>query len=165
MAKTDLTAERLRELLHYDPDTGVFRWVAARPNCRSGEQAGCTRENGHVIICLDGKLYYAHRLAWLYVHGAWPSKLIDHINGNRSDNRIQNLRDVEPSVNAQNIRQAFKTNASGVLGASLFKRTGRYVAMIRIDGKKRYLGYFDTAEEAHAAYLAAKRKHHQGCTI
>lgn len=86
-----LTVERLRELLDYDPETGVFRWKEPRRKCRVGEVAGSLRKDGYVKIQVDGRFYQAHRLAWLCVYGVWPSA-IDHIDGNRANNAIANLR-------------------------------------------------------------------------
>lgn len=107
----------------------------------------------------------AHRLAWLYVHGRWPDGLIDHKNGDRADNRFDNLRDVAHRVNMQNLRKAFVSSKTGLLGASPLK-DGRFGAFIKRDGKSKNLGTFDTPELAHAAYVAAKRViHHEGNTL
>lgn len=112
-----------------------------------------------------GKAYRAARLAWFYVHGAWPKHHIDHINGNRLDNRIANLRDIPRQANNQNIHRSFKTNKTGFLGVDLDKRSNRYRASIRHNGSNRTLGRFDTPEEAHEVYLNAKRLLHEGCTL
>ena len=107
--------------------------------------------------------YYIHRIAWLYVYGCWPNNHIDHINGNPDDNSIENLRDVSRKVNLQNMRKATKSSKTGILGVS--ESAGRFRASIRIDGKAKYLGSFDDAKTAHAAYIDAKRKYHEGCTL
>lgn len=160
-----LTAEQVRHVLDYNPDTGVFHWTD-----NASYQARCreigTKNNGYVVIRVNNKRYKAHRLAWLYVHGKWPDNDIDHINGVRDDNRISNLRDVSRSVNSQNERKARPNNKScGLLGATWHKRTKRWRAQICIQGKKKHLGYYKTPEQAHAAYLEAKRQQHEGCTI
>ena len=113
---------------------------------------------------IDEREYSAHRLAWLYVHGAWPTGQIDHINGDRGDNRISNLRDVTPALNTQNQRRAARSNkSSGLLGVTANR--GRWLAQISIGGKSRNLGRYATPEEAHAVYVAAKRVLHAGCTL
>lgn len=161
-----LTAERLRELVEYDPKTGVFvRRVVLSNVVKVGDVAGSKSvKTGHYFIWVEGKRYGAHRLAWLYMTGTWPKKNIDHINGDGSDNRWCNLRDVAQSVNLQNIRSANKRNTSGLLGAH-DHGDGKYTSQIQVDGKRRYLGIFSTAAEAHKAYVTAKRVLHVGCTI
>jgi hypothetical protein len=164
MAESDLTAEQLRELLSYDRETGIFRWNVANKRVRIGSDAGHLHPSGYRRIGIYRRVYSAHRLAWLYVHGAFPLGDIDHINGARDDNRIANLRDVPHAVNMQNLRTAPRTNIeSGLLGVST--SLGRWKAQIRLNGSRMYLGTFSTPEEAHAAYLEAKRLLHLGCTI
>lgn len=160
MAKADLSADRLRELLQYNPDTGHF-------TNRSGRQVGfLVPPKNYMRILVDGRQWLAHRLAWLYVHGRWPHEQIDHINGVKTDNRLVNLREVSPEVNMQNVRGPKKNNKyAGLLGAHWDSRHGRWVSQLSIKGKNRYLGRFDTPEQAHAAYIAAKRRLHEGCTI
>lgn len=160
-----LTAERLREVLNYNPQTGIFtRLVRTAQRVQVGDTAGCKAQRGCLLIMIDCRLYQAHRLVWLYVHGVWPTNHIDHLDGNPANNRIENLRDVSHSVNMQNIRKAKSSNKStGMLGS--YRIGKRFQAKIVIDGKVRHIGMFDTPELAHAAYLAAKRLHHHGCTI
>lgn len=166
MATTDLTAQRLRELLHYDPDTGVFLWRRTGKGIRADRLAGCQDGKGYLVIMIDGKMLRAHRLAWLYVHGAWPTHQIDHANGKRADNRIGNLREATAGENHQNQRRPMGHNKSSkLIGASWCKARGLWQSSIRFDGKAHFLGRFETAEMAHAAYLEAKRKHHRFCTI
>lgn len=159
-----LTADRLREVLRYDPETGVFTWLVCMSNARSGAVAGGVRADGYWRIGVDKIVYLAHRLAWLYVNGEWPSNQIDHIDGSRSNNRINNLRDVSNDVNQQNRRWARSDNiSSGLIGVGM--KRGKWRARIQVGGVLRQIGTFDTPEEAHAAYLDAKRRLHVGCTI
>lgn len=158
-----LTYERLKELLEYDPNTGLFYWRFSRRGVKAGSQAGYLDEKGYVRITLDRIAYKAHRLAWLYIHGEWPAGDIDHVLGDRSDNRIDKLRDASRSINIQNQRSAHKRNKLGILG--VIEINGKYRATIMIDGKNKTIGTYDTPEEASEAYLDAKRKHHQGSTI
>ena len=159
-----LTPKRLREILHYDSTTGVFTWAVRTSNCINvGEIAGALQNKSYWHIRADGGSYQAHRLAWLYIYDEWPKGEIDHIDGNRLNNRIANLRDVSNIVNQQNQRRAQRHNKTGFLGVS--PHLGKFHASIRIDGKKTHLGSFDSPELAHAAYVNAKRVHHEGCTI
>lgn len=165
MAKADLTAARLRELFQYSEDTGQFiRLIGVRGmGGHVGAICGSPDRKGHIYMCVAGARYAAHRLAWLYVKGVWPSDQIDHINGEKADNRICNLRLATTATNTQNQRRARSDSLSGVLGVSA--KGNRFRAGIKIDGKQTFLGSFATSDEAHAAYLAAKRSHHAGCTI
>lgn len=159
-----MTANELRELLDYDPTTGVFIWKVSTINHkRVGKIAGTVlrdSRHGYRYIIIAGKHYKGSRLAWLYITGRWPTGQIDHKNGVRDDDRFQNLRDVSAAVNQQNQRRAQRHNVTGFLGVSPVG--DRFRATIRIDGKKCWLGSFDTAVEAHAAYVKAKRVHHPG---
>jgi hypothetical protein len=163
-ARPEFSVERLRSLLSYNRETGSLAWVGdVRNGVSAGDVAGHVDRSGYRRIVIDGALYAAHRLAWLHVHGEWPKGQVDHINGNRDDNRFVNLRDVSNSVNAQNKRGARKDNVTGLLGVS--RRPHGYEARITLEGKTRWLGLFDSAEEAHAAYLREKREIHEGCSI
>lgn len=160
MAKTDLTAQRLRELLDYNPDTGVFRWRNPRGKAVNKPSAGSSDSSGYTKIGIAGRDYRAHRLVWLYVHGVWPDGQVDHMDGNPGNNAIGNLRDVPQTVNQHNQRTAHTNNGHGFMGAS---RNGKkWKARILVDGVRRYLGVFDTPEAAHTAYLSAKRDQHSG---
>lgn len=171
MANKSLTAEKLRTLVEYDESTGLFTWKyvdGARPcvnSRKAGKTAGSLHSEGYLTINIDRRNLYAHRLAWLYFYGEWPRGIIDHINGNRRDNRISNLRDTTRSVNVQNYRSAAKNSKSGLLGAYYHKKSGKFKPEITISGVRLRLGVFDTAEAAHDAYIKAKRSHHPGCTI
>lgn len=162
--RDDLTQERLRYLLSYDATTGVFtRRLTVCGNAKAGSEAGTIGRRGYRLIMVDLVLYRAGRLAWLYVHGQHPSGYIDHIDGDRTNNRIENLRDISPRTNSENQRRAKVTNKVGLLGVTSSGR--KFLASIQVQGKPMRLGLFPTAELAHSAYLAAKREHHQGCTI
>lgn len=169
MSKADLTAEQARKLLAYDPETGQLTWrVNYGKRRHAGKRAGCVRGDGRHVVRVYDYLYYVHRIIWLLEYGVWPAGHIDHMNGNPMDNRLMNLRDVPRHVNAQNQRKARRTSKTGLLGASPAGcpgEIGRYVAFIGWQGGRKNLGYFDTPEEAHAAYVAAKRQLHIGCTI
>jgi hypothetical protein len=163
-AKRPLPAERLRELLHYDPETGVFTNRVNRGNRgKAGDVTGTDRGNGYIVMGVEGAVYYAHRLAWLYVTGEWPTLEIDHKDGNPSNNKFTNLRDVSDTVNYQNKRRAKSNSRTGVLGVS--RHRDKFIAWICVNGKRVYLGVHPTADAASAAYLAHKRTHHEGCMI
>lgn len=159
MAAQDVTADELRARFSYDPETGLFT------SRKTGAVVGRRFEYGYIMICIRRRAVRAHRMAWLYVTGSMPKGEIDHIDGTRDNNRFANLRDVPNIVNQQNIVRAMRTSTSRVLGAFYDKQTGRYRSTIRINGRNKHLGRFATAEEAHAAYVAAKRAHHAGCTL
>lgn len=156
-----MNQQELKALLHYDPPTGVFRWrYAPKRGMQPWDVAG-SAERGYIRIQAGGKLHRAHRLAWLYVYGEWPSSELDHINRNRADNRIENLRLADRSLNMQNGGKR-TDNKSGYVGVSLSKWAKRWQAQIKTNGKNAHLGYYDTPELAHQAYLAAKANHHTG---
>jgi hypothetical protein len=159
-----LTAQRLREVVSYDTSTGVFtRLARTAQRHQVGDRADLPCAGGYRRIAVDSIKVQAHRAAWLYVHGEFPSGQIDHINGDRADNRLANLRDVAPGVNSQNQRKARKDNGSGFLGVT--PHQGKWRPRVQLNGKPHYAGMYDTPEEAHAAYVALKRKLHEGCTI
>jgi hypothetical protein len=163
MSKYNFTAEQLREVVEYYPDTGYFFSKARRGNQAAFCRCGTLHKNGYRLISVFGTRVWEHRLVWFYIHGEWPKHHIDHINGNPSDNRIENLRDVTRSVNLQNRQGPTKANKSGFLG--VIARGNKWRARIKVGGKGKYIGTFDTKELAHSAYLAYKRLHHDGCSI
>lgn len=155
-----LTLARLRELLHYDPDTGIFTRVKRCGRMKAGAIAGTKHKDGRVIICIDCVLYKAHRLAWLYVYGKWPDGEIDHKDTNGFHNWIDNLRLATHSQNGQNKRRALSNSKSGILGVRWHLHTKKWSACISVNGKQRHIGLFATAEEACAAHLAEKKRAH-----
>jgi hypothetical protein len=152
--------ERVRELLKYDAETGIFTWKVHRAsNAMPGMVAGRRERDGYRRIAVDGVWCRAHRLAWLYVHGQWPREHIDHINGIRDDNAIANLRE---ATNAQNLCNRGRTsrNKSGFKGVHWHGGAGQWTAQIRINGQPRHLGYFADPEAAHRAYVEAADRLH-----
>ena len=164
-----LTQERLKELLHYDPETGAFTRAVSRHGGRhkAGVLVGCPTAKGYLRVRIEGELHYLHRLAFLYVTGAWPEGVVDHLDGNNQNNRWGNLRDVPQRVNAENHRRARCDSRSKLIGAFPCSRstTGRHYSKIVVRGKVHLLGNYATAEEAHAAYVKAKRELHEGNTL
>ncbi len=161
--REDLTADLARHIFDYDLATGVFRWrVKPARRIRAGSVAGNEKE-GRVILKINGIPFRAHRVAWLYVTGSWPEFEIDHIDTNSLNNAFGNLRDVSRAVNQQNLRKALRTNKCGELGVS--EKPWGYMARIYANKRQIYLGMFRTSEEAHQAYLDAKRKLHKGNTL
>ena len=159
----DITVELLRGLLDYDPDTGIFCWRVSRGNrIKVGAAAGTVSSNSYAVIKINGMPFKAHRLAWLHFHGVWPEHQIDHIDENKSNNRISNLRDVPQSMNQHNAIKPRKDGTSGYRGVSWDKGKSRWRAQIEVNGQKQYIGLFDTPKAAHAAYLAAKLRLHPG---
>ncbi len=168
MATDYLTAEELRKVLRYDEQAGMFRWrVTSSNRAVSGAVAGHADRSGYVSIRVRGRLHLAHRLAWLFVFGVWPTGMLDHINGVKSDNRIANLRECSNRTNTENARKPRPNGCTGFLGVTMDKRlkSRPFIAQITADGRRMHIGCFESAEAAHAAYLVAKRRLHRGCTI
>jgi hypothetical protein len=154
-----MNADLLKERLSYDPATGLFTWL--KSNSKKpivGTVAGTLHDRGYIRININKKLYYAHRLAWLYVHGEVPTHEIDHIDRDTSNNRIANLRIATHAENSANTPKR-RTSTSGFKGA--YRHQGRWMATIKCNGKQIYLGVFDAAEEAYAAYLGAAKMYHK----
>ena len=157
-----ITAEKLREVLRYDHATGEFWWLV-RPSTRvdMSKPAGTVlKDNGYRRIVIFQKRYRAHRLVWLYVYGKWPADQVDHINGDRLDNRLINLREATNTENSHNVGLKIN-NTSGYKGVCWHTATNKWVARIKINGKRKYLGLFTHAEEAHAAYCEAADIYHK----
>lgn len=148
-----LTAQRLREVLDYDPQSGVFTWRISN-NGRQGQRAGSINTGGHRQIEIGGRSYVAHRLAWLHVHGEWPSLQLDHKNGQKDDNRLVNLRPATGSQNCANAKRR-RDNTSGLKGVSWHPRQRKWIARLGVDGRIRHLGCFEDKAEAHEAYIRA----------
>lgn len=165
MAKAaHIDIEAASRLLHYNSENGVLTWTRSTGKAKAGTAAGCLSQYGYIKVTVCGKTYLAHRVAWALHFMTQPPCIIDHINGNKTDNRICNLRNGEDAINQQNQRSAHSRNkTSRLLGVSMFH--GRWRAKIYHKGRYIFLGYHPTAEAAHAAYLEAKRKIHQGCEI
>ncbi len=160
MSDKDLTAERLREVLDYCPETGVFsRRAKHTVSKKDWMVAGCINDGGYLRIRVDGKAYPGHRLAWMYVYGELPSGELDHINRNRADNRIANLRLVTGSENKQN-RSIQRNNKSGYRGVHWQARDQRWQAQIQVNGKIRHIGSYKTPEDAYAAYCSKAAELH-----
>lgn len=154
-----LTQEELKQKLNYDSDTGIFTWIK-----RNGRRSGCPTKLGYLQIVINKRHYYAHRLAWLYIHGVWP-RVIDHINHNPSDNRISNLRSGTQSQNLENKIHPQSNNSTGILGIHFHHHSGLWVSRLQKHGKVIHYSYHKTKELAQIAYLKAKRELHEFCTI
>ena len=172
-----IIAEMVRQLLDYNPDTGIFIWrkrpismfsdgkQTAEHNCAiwngkwSGNKAGVLMESGYIKIVINRKPYRAHRLAWVYIYGVWP-KEIDHINGDRADNRIENLRVVTKSQNQMNRKALSRPTASGVKGVTFHSKTGKWRTRIMVGKKMISLGLYATVEEAASVRRKAAEKYH-----
>lgn len=161
----ELTADLLRSQYLYCAATGLFTRKTTHNIFKVGSVAGSVNSVGYVMLVLGRKKYAAHRLVFLYVHGVMPAEQVDHINGIKNDNRLVNLRCVSPSVNNQNRIVVRSDNSSGAMGVSRCSGGEKWRARIMLHGKETSLGRFDTKAEASMAYLKAKRKMHEGCTI
>lgn len=159
-----LTQERLIELFVYDKETGVFKRKVPRGNQTVGDMPGTKNHpSGRRYMRVDGNTYFSYRLAWLYVYGVFPNGEIDHIDGNKKNDSIYNLRDATRKINAENKKVAMANNKSGYLGVN--KRGSRYRARIRVNGKLICIGNFSTPVEAHEAYMEKKKMLHPGLSI
>lgn len=167
MTKQILTQELLKELLHYNHNTGIFTWIkTVNSRAIAGSKAGSKRKDGRIKINVNSVTYYAYRLAWLYMTGNFPKDQIDHINCNPSDNRFLNLRESTNAQNNQNKNKPISTNkTSKYIGVSFNKKMNKYVAQICKNRKSHRLGFFETQESAYTAYVKAKRELHEFCTI
>lgn len=167
MTMTNLTAELARQHFAYDEQTGVLTWREPRAQrVKVGDVAGAITGQGYRETKFAGRTYSVHRIVWLMHYGELPV-MVDHINGSRADNRLANLRAASPSSNGQNQRRARSDNVkAGLIGAAFHKASGKFRARIGMPGgKQRHLGLFSSAQEAHEAYLSAKRQVHSACTI
>ncbi len=163
-----LSLEQARELFSYDPDTGVLTWkkgfkCGANRVAPAGTIAGCTDSYGYLVTRTNRSGYKNHRLSWLLYYGEWPKGSVDHIDGDKANNRIANLRIATNSENLQNQRKPMRHNKLGILGVSM--RGDKYTTKVHVNGADHYLGVFDTPEEAHEAYIKAKRDLHPYSTL
>lgn len=162
-ANSTLSQSTLMRLFEYNAATGIFTRLHSIHGNPLRKEITEANSNGYIAMVICGRKEYAHRMAWLWVYGIHPSGVIDHINGIKTDNRIENIRDVTQQANLQNrkkIRLNSKSEFRGVR-PSLKKWSAR----ITVSGKEHHIGSFDTREDAYAAYLSAKRLMHDGCTI
>jgi len=159
MASHDITADKLKQLLNYDPATGVFTWRIKRGPMKAGSIAGKLNTWGYRVISINRRHMMASRLAWLYMAGELPKHQIDHINRNKDDNSWLNLRDVTPSANQHNT-SIRKDNKSGYKGVWFYANDGVWRAAIKVNGKQRTLGQYATAELANQAYLDGVKRYH-----
>ena len=157
--KTSTTSERLKAIIKYNPETGVFKWIQNGPGRPKSLIAGCVNPKGYRQIMVDKIRYQAHRIAWLITYDVWPEADIDHINGNRDDNRLCNLRQATRGQNVCNA-PVRSDNTSGTKGVSWINRCQKWAATICIKGKIKHLGYFNNLEEAAIKAKEARDQHH-----
>lgn len=159
----DIKVEHVRDLFTYYPETGLLERKDGKGSPWKRPVVATTGYEKASVLGID---VHAHRVIWMYMTGSWPNQNIDHINGNSRDNRWSNLRDVPQQMNVENMRRATSRNATGLLGVQVNrKRPGSFYARIFVHGRSVFLGRYETPELAHAAYIAAKRNLHNGCTI
>jgi len=156
--KNGLTQECLKEALSYDPLTGNFVWIKRRGGRKFGAIAGCLNRYGYRVITVWCNVYTAHRLAWLYVYGVFPSGGIDHINGSKDDNRIANLREATELQNSWN--QCREKGVSGHKNVVWRESKKRWQVRMHINGKKRAFGSFIDVEEANQRAIEVRDQHH-----
>lgn len=159
-ASQSLSAEGLREMLHYDPETGAFRWLCdpGCPNRKAGTIAGGDNGSGYIRIGISGRKYYAHRLAFFYMTGDWPKAPVDHQDGNSLNNKWKNLREADRSNNAANMKTP-RSNTSGVKGVTWSKKEEKWVAQICVNYRNIYLGSFDCIDQAAKVRKRASRQY------
>lgn len=163
MGLYDIEHKRLCEEITYDPETGLFFRIKKSRGHDAGPITYVSKSSGYLIVGVFARQFQGHRLAWFHHYGEWPKHHVDHINGIKTDNRICNLRDVTQLVNNQNVRSANRRSKTGYVGVVPNKK--RFSAQICRGDAQYHLGTFDTPELAHAAYVEAKRRLHEGCTI
>lgn len=153
-----INIDRLREVVEYDPETGIFKWIHPTLKRVHGKPVGKLTD-GYLCFAVDRIWVRAHRAAWALTYGAYPEKPIDHINGDRLDNRLSNLREATPRQNSYNKKLSIRSK-TGAKGVGFDKRISLWNARITVDGKRIYLGLFKTIDEAAAAYARAAQEHH-----
>jgi hypothetical protein len=147
----------LKEILHYDPETGIFQWLVKKSRRTSIGSVAGTITHGYLSIKIDGKIYLNHRLAWLYVHSTWPQYEIDHIDGDKLNNRLENLRDATHKQNTEN-QKLLPSNKSGHRGVSWSQKGKKWRAYLKNNGKTIHLGYYEKLEDAALAAREAREK-------
>lgn len=161
-----MTYDKLISLLNYNPDTGMFYWVAKRRGASKKKPAGTKTKSGYIQIMIDNKSYLAHRLAWLHETKSMPKNEIDHIDCNKLNNKIDNLRQVDAVyINQHNRKLPNKNNKAGLIGAFYSESLGKWFSRISVNNKKKWLGTFDNAIDAHNAYIKAKKQMHPANTL
>ena len=157
-----ITAERLRQILYYDPQTGLFTWIVSKGKMMAGDICNCPNAQGYIQIMIDGVNYRANRLAWLYMTGSWPQRKIDHKNRTRTDNVFSNLREADDSQSSCN-RSLGTNNTSGFVGVSFAPGNSKkkpWRAYVNVRGKRVWEKYFETVEEATTVRSSVVRKFH-----
>jgi hypothetical protein len=157
-----ITVDKLKSFLSYDPSSGLFTWLVSRGKAKKGSIAGHTEHTGYVSIGIEGKYYVAHRLAWLYVFGSFPDLDLDHIDGDKENNRIGNLRLATKHQNRQNLSEK-GMGSNPRMGVNFDKDSKKWRARIMFDGKRHCLGSFNSFEEAGKAYDEKKKELHKFC--
>jgi hypothetical protein len=161
-----LSFDHASRCFDYQPESGQLIWKVSTCKSKAGSVAGYVNSNGYMVVGLLGEKYRLHRLAWLLMHGHWPVGTIDHINCDRGDNRLCNLRNVSQAVNMQNKREPTISNTSGYLGVYWSARRGGFMASVSVGNRKqKRRGPYRTPERAFDAYVDLKRMHHEGCTL
>jgi hypothetical protein len=146
------------ELIHYDSETGIFKWKVFRGNtAKAGSVIGWNHKDGYLRMEFGGRSYLLHRVAWFYVHGKWPESMIDHIDGNPKNNAISNLREADENQNCWNRRNR-RDNTTGIKGVSI--KHGKWVARVTVNGDRLYLGAYDTPEDARDAIQKLRSQAH-----
>lgn len=163
--KENLSVDYLKERINYNQDVGSFTWSENSDVRFALKTAGYVNDKGYLVVSVHGTRYYAHRLAWAITHGYFPKFMIDHIDGNKLNNKISNLREVTASQNQWNQIKPNSRSKTGYLGVSIDLASQKYVASIRKNKKKIHIGRFECAIDAHNAYLKMKREIHDTCTI
>jgi hypothetical protein len=154
----DLLQDELKSIFEYDPMSGTLRWKEGRSNMVKGSIAGCTHGSGYKVVTIKSKMHKVHRVIWIMLFGQIPDKFfLDHINGNKADNRLENLRLATNSQNQQN-RPAPKNSSSGYRGVNWHKQADKWMARICHNNKRITIGFFDTAEQAYEAYKTEAKK-------
>lgn len=155
-----ITPEQLQEMFDYNPENGLLFWkIRNSKRVRIGDVAGCRASDGRILVGIRGRIYKAHRIAWAITTGEWPKDMIDHVNGDPSDNRLCNLREATKSQNMMNVGK-IKSNTSGIKGVGWSKASQKWRAYIRVNKKDIHLGLFENIEDAKKARIEAAIKYH-----